>query len=273
MEGISDVVADGGRLGRLRTGGGERRRGETGHRGLSRGCSDFWGPDARAVDASDAVGRRVGIVEEARVAAFCVAAAGLLVRLRVGLVSCPLFLRDRIVGVAEADGCADCFGNVGDEVDEEGCAGVDAPEMAAAVATFIVLCERAEGRAGDGSRDANGDALAEVAADADGEACVVCFVDCARSSLRIEAADDSRASVGCGLCAWLAGAPSTVLDDLSILGRVLWDDGTRNVECFVWLVGRCRGGLRALPESNVPDTLTRALVSQLEYRRSDGDTV
>lgn len=88
------------------------------------------------------------------------------------------------------------------------------------MATFMALCDRAEGRAGEGSREANGDALAEVAADADGEDCVVCFVDCARSSLRIDAADDSRASVGCGLCAWLAGAPFTALDDLSIFGAV-----------------------------------------------------
>lgn len=98
-------------------------------------------------------------------------------------------------------------------------------------------------------------------------------MDCARSSLRIDAADDSRASVGCALCAWLAGEPFTAFDDLSILGSVLWDDGTRYVVCFVWLVGRSRGGLRALSESNVPDTLTRALVSQLEFRRSNGDTV
>lgn len=222
IEGTSEVDVVSGGVGRLRTGGGERRRGEMGHRGLSRGCSGFWGPDARMVEASDVVGSKVGIVAEERAPSFCVAGVGMLVRLRDGLVSCWLFLRDRVAGVAEADVadcCADVFGNVDKEAVGAGDGRIAAPvDAAAAVATFMALCDRAEGRAGEVSRDANGDALADVAADVDCDACGVCFVDCARSGLRIDAEDDSRASVGCGLCAWLAGAPFTVLGDLSIFG-------------------------------------------------------
>ncbi len=53
------------RLGLLSTGGGDRRRGETGQRGASLGWSvgdDFWGTGARMVE-SEAAGTRVGVVE------------------------------------------------------------------------------------------------------------------------------------------------------------------------------------------------------------------
>lgn len=99
-------------LGLWSCGGGERSRGETGQRGLSRGydCSVmidvFCGPADLAV-RSDDTGNRVGVV-----AAEIVLEPGGRMDLtdrgvRAGLVSCWLFLLDLDTAVAEAERAAD----------------------------------------------------------------------------------------------------------------------------------------------------------------------
>lgn len=194
--------------------GGERRRGDTGQRGLFCGCgSDLVGPGVRVVAASGAAGGRTGVVEEESVSddGFCAFGVGMGLRLRTGLMDdcrccCCICC------------CSCCLVNDGERVrcDDADDAGPDPDE--AAVATFMAVCERAEGRAGEDSRDANGDALADVAADAVCEDCAcACVCSCCWCVLRIDDEDDSRVSVGCGLYVWLAGAPFTALDGLSIV--------------------------------------------------------
>lgn len=147
---------------------------------------------------------------------------GMLARLRDGLVSCPLSLRGRIVGVVEV-GFVIFGGNFDD--DEGDCSGnvKGVAATAAAVATLTMFCDRAEGRVGDVSRDADGDLLTEVAIDVlcgPRKGCVVCFADCDRSSLVRDAAYDLWVVASRGLCAGLTSAPLAVADDLSIFDSV-----------------------------------------------------
>lgn len=86
------------KLGRLSCGGGDRRRGETGHRGLSlAGVSEFdgyfWGP-VSLPSGSDEAGRRLGVVAAERILEGVW--RGMWDRgVLAGLVSWWLFLLDR----------------------------------------------------------------------------------------------------------------------------------------------------------------------------------
>lgn len=129
-------------LGLWRMGGGERRRGETGHLGDSRRCSiavgDFIGAVTLEALDSEAEGRRVGVLADERVlepGAGDGLAAGLAGR--EGLRSCWLFFLERM------------------------------PELADEVREVAV---RERGRVGEGSREARGDWAAEDEVEADTEA-------------------------------------------------------------------------------------------------------
>ncbi len=263
----------------MRTAGGERRRGETGQRGLLRDCSDFWGPGAWAIEeASEAAGSSVGVVSAERTAVFC-EVVGMLLRVRVGLVSCGLFLRDAVGETAADVGCCCCCCCV-DFVDTGAGDGVD---VLLAAVTLMVLRDRIDGRAGEVSRDANGDVLADVAADAGCEGCAVCIVGCASSCLRIDEEDDSRASVGCGWPAWVAGAPFSAPGDLTIAARCSVGRGSARyvanagVACGPLLLDECRRqaeeeGSWPLPQSK-SHRARRVLCSRNRNRQSIGGTV
>lgn len=118
--------------GRLSRGGGERRRGDTGH-WFSRTCSGltgaFWGAGALAPASWDA-GRRVGVVAALRVLD-PVGGMGMLDRdTRTGLDSWTLFFRDLVPGPL-----------------------------------FLNELPRGGGRIGDGSRELKGDCDVELVAD------------------------------------------------------------------------------------------------------------
>lgn len=181
--------ARGGMFGLLRTGGGDRSLGETGHRGDSRRRSWVVGDLTGAlVLDSEAAGRRVGVVEEDRVRTV-EDRAGLAGRpAREGLRSVMLFFRDPGAGVVE-----------------------EAREM-------LVLDK---GRAGDGSREASGEGAAEDEAEWEDDVCETRRGH--RSVLGVMVAVlevDSRESVGrrVGVLVGESAEPFAALDDLSIVG-------------------------------------------------------
>lgn len=143
-------------------GGGDRNRGETGHRGesfkLSRFDGDFWGIDT--LPAASVGGGRLGVVAEERVLVVGADVGPVDLVDRAGLGSCWLFFRDLVPG---ARGVFDLAGRVG-----------------------------------DGSREARGDGAADEAAELCEGCDVACLVD-GHDSVRgvTVLVVDSRERVGC----------------------------------------------------------------------------
>jgi hypothetical protein len=155
----------GGRMGLFRIGGGERNRGETGHRGaspsrmLSRVVGDFWGINTLLLGSAGA--GRLGVVAADSVFdVFAKVGTPDLVD-RAGLSSCWLFFRDLVPEAREA------------------------LDLTA--------------RAGDDSLEARGDGITEEAP-GPWDGCDVCLVDGQDSVLLVGVTVlvvDSRESVGC----------------------------------------------------------------------------
>lgn len=175
-------------MGLLRIGGGERNRGETGHRGaspsriLSRVVGDFWGINTLLLGSAGA--GRLGVVAAESVFEVLAKVGTPDLVDRAGLSSCWLFFRDP---VPEARGALD-----------------------------------RTGRAGDDSLEARGDGITEEAPEP-WASCDVCLVDGQDSVLVVGVTVlvvDTRENVGCEerLLASVAPLPIFVLD-LSIMGK------------------------------------------------------